>query len=141
MTVYHYYGCSNYIGCKINSFFLGSNEEQNNLDFRITFIPTITSFLKQFYGFISLYLYQCRKSIKLISGLEGLAPTCVGCGGPIHDQFILRVSPDLSWHAACLKVKMQKIFQGICLSQLENTVACIKQHLRNLRKNVRLNMC
>eukprot|EP00090_Calanus_glacialis_P030064 TRINITY_DN4832_c0_g1_i1.p1 TRINITY_DN4832_c0_g1~~TRINITY_DN4832_c0_g1_i1.p1 ORF type:complete len:469 (-),score=47.87 TRINITY_DN4832_c0_g1_i1:419-1825(-) len=29
--------------------------------------------------------------------------TCVGCGGLIQDQFILRVSPDLSWHAACLK--------------------------------------
>ena len=28
----------------------------------------------------------------------------MGCHGPIHDQFILRVSPDLSWHAACLKV-------------------------------------
>jgi len=29
--------------------------------------------------------------------------TCAGCGGLIQDQFILRVSPDLSWHAACLK--------------------------------------
>lgn len=28
---------------------------------------------------------------------------CVGCGGQIHDQYILRVSPDLEWHAACLK--------------------------------------
>ena len=28
---------------------------------------------------------------------------CVGCGGPIHDQFILRVAPNLEWHAACLK--------------------------------------
>nr|XP_031547459.1 insulin gene enhancer protein ISL-2 [Vicugna pacos] len=27
---------------------------------------------------------------------------CVGCGSQIHDQFILRVSPDLEWHAACL---------------------------------------
>ena len=35
---------------------------------------------------------------------ESLAPLCVGCGDPILDQFILRVSPDLSWHAACLKV-------------------------------------
>ena len=39
-----------------------------------------------------------------IAGLDQLAPLCVGCGGPIHDQFILRVSPDLSWHAACLRV-------------------------------------
>lgn len=28
---------------------------------------------------------------------------CVGCGGQIHDQYILRVSPDLEWHASCLK--------------------------------------
>ncbi|XP_044575023.1 insulin gene enhancer protein ISL-1 [Cotesia glomerata] len=28
---------------------------------------------------------------------------CVGCGGWIHDQWILRVAPDLEWHAACLK--------------------------------------
>uniref|UniRef100_A0A672LM78 Insulin gene enhancer protein isl-2b n=1 Tax=Sinocyclocheilus grahami TaxID=75366 RepID=A0A672LM78_SINGR len=33
---------------------------------------------------------------------SGLA-TCVGCGSQIHDQYILRVSPDLEWHAACLK--------------------------------------
>ena len=28
---------------------------------------------------------------------------CVGCGGQIHDQYILRVAPNLEWHAACLK--------------------------------------
>ncbi|KAL9706355.1 hypothetical protein quinque_009873 [Culex quinquefasciatus] len=28
---------------------------------------------------------------------------CVGCGTQIHDQYILRVAPDLEWHAACLK--------------------------------------
>uniref|UniRef100_T1JEV2 Insulin gene enhancer protein ISL-1 n=1 Tax=Strigamia maritima TaxID=126957 RepID=T1JEV2_STRMM len=28
---------------------------------------------------------------------------CVGCGSHIHDQYILRVAPDLEWHAACLK--------------------------------------
>lgn len=28
---------------------------------------------------------------------------CVGCGRQIHDQYILRVAPDLEWHAACLK--------------------------------------
>ncbi|KAM8974787.1 insulin gene enhancer protein ISL-2 isoform 1-T1 [Pelodytes ibericus] len=32
----------------------------------------------------------------------GLA-VCVGCGSHILDQYILRVSPDLEWHAACLK--------------------------------------
>nr|ABO93221.1 Islet [Platynereis dumerilii] len=28
---------------------------------------------------------------------------CVGCGSKIQDQYILRVAPDLEWHAACLK--------------------------------------
>lgn len=28
---------------------------------------------------------------------------CVGCGNEIQDKFILRVAPDLEWHAACLK--------------------------------------
>lgn len=28
---------------------------------------------------------------------------CVGCGNVIYDQYILRVSPDLEWHAHCLK--------------------------------------
>ena len=28
---------------------------------------------------------------------------CVGCGGAILDQYILRVAPNLEWHAACLK--------------------------------------
>ncbi|KRZ93487.1 Insulin enhancer -like protein [Trichinella sp. T8] len=28
---------------------------------------------------------------------------CNGCGHEILDQYILRVSPDLEWHAACLK--------------------------------------
>uniref|UniRef100_G1Q224 Insulin gene enhancer protein ISL-1 n=1 Tax=Myotis lucifugus TaxID=59463 RepID=G1Q224_MYOLU len=32
-----------------------------------------------------------------------LISLCVGCGNQIHDQYILRVSPDLEWHAACLK--------------------------------------
>ncbi|XP_076801362.1 insulin gene enhancer protein ISL-1-like isoform X2 [Clavelina lepadiformis] len=30
-------------------------------------------------------------------------PLCVGCGCPIHDQYILRVPPNLEWHAGCLK--------------------------------------
>ena len=28
---------------------------------------------------------------------------CFGCGTQITDQFILRVAPDLEWHAKCLK--------------------------------------
>ncbi|KYN26808.1 hypothetical protein ALC57_03849 [Trachymyrmex cornetzi] len=34
---------------------------------------------------------------------EGNTSLCVGCGGRIHDQWILRVAPNLEWHAACLK--------------------------------------
>ncbi|XP_072514307.1 insulin gene enhancer protein ISL-1-like [Salminus brasiliensis] len=33
----------------------------------------------------------------------GLVSLCVGCGHQILDRFILRVFPDLEWHAACLK--------------------------------------
>lgn len=43
-------------------------------------------------------------------GIGTLPPLCVGCGGTIHDQFILRVSPDLSWHAACLKCNECQMF-------------------------------
>lgn len=28
---------------------------------------------------------------------------CVGCGAQITDQYILRVAPDLEWHASCLR--------------------------------------
>lgn len=28
---------------------------------------------------------------------------CVGCAKEIQDQYILRVSPDLEWHSACLR--------------------------------------
>lgn len=30
-------------------------------------------------------------------------PNCVGCSLEIKDRYILRVAPDLKWHAACLK--------------------------------------
>ncbi|XP_062316640.1 insulin gene enhancer protein isl-2a isoform X2 [Osmerus eperlanus] len=42
---------------------------------------------------------------------------CVGCGGQIHDQYILRVSPDLEWHAACLKCSE-------CSQYLDETCTC-----------------
>ena len=38
-----------------------------------------------------------------LSGNSRKFSQCVGCGGQIHDQFILRVAPNLEWHAACLK--------------------------------------
>lgn len=42
---------------------------------------------------------------------------CVGCGSPITDQYILRVSPDLEWHAACLKC-------ADCHQFLDETCTC-----------------
>ncbi|XP_037538831.1 insulin gene enhancer protein isl-2a isoform X1 [Nematolebias whitei] len=42
---------------------------------------------------------------------------CVGCGSQIHDQYILRVSPDLEWHAACLKC-------AECSQFLDETCTC-----------------
>lgn len=42
---------------------------------------------------------------------------CVGCGSQIHDQYILRVSPDLEWHASCLKC-------ADCHTFLDETCTC-----------------
>ncbi|KAM6364376.1 insulin gene enhancer protein ISL-1 [Pluvialis apricaria] len=46
-----------------------------------------------------------------------LISLCVGCGNQIHDQYILRVSPDLEWHAACLKC-------AECNQYLDETCMC-----------------
>ncbi|NXR50610.1 ISL1 protein, partial [Hippolais icterina] len=46
-----------------------------------------------------------------------LISLCVGCGNQIHDQYILRVSPDLEWHAACLKC-------AECNQYLDETCTC-----------------
>ncbi|XP_781774.3 insulin gene enhancer protein ISL-1 [Strongylocentrotus purpuratus] len=45
------------------------------------------------------------------------ASLCVGCGGSIQDQYILRVAPDLEWHAACLKC-------ADCCTYLDETCTC-----------------
>ncbi|XP_077867686.1 ISL LIM homeobox 1 isoform X1 [Saccoglossus kowalevskii] len=42
---------------------------------------------------------------------------CVGCGNQIQDQFILRVAPDLEWHASCLKCTD-------CNQYLDETCTC-----------------
>ncbi|CAM1293795.1 ISL1 (predicted) [Pycnogonum litorale] len=42
---------------------------------------------------------------------------CVGCGSRIQDQYILRVAPDLEWHAACLKC-------ADCHQFLDETCTC-----------------
>ncbi|XP_061428478.1 insulin gene enhancer protein ISL-1-like isoform X1 [Lethenteron reissneri] len=46
-----------------------------------------------------------------------LASVCVGCGAQIRDPFILRVSPDLEWHASCLKC-------AECAQYLDETCTC-----------------
>ena len=46
----------------------------------------------------------CASITVLVPAAGDWVSSCAGCGGLIQDQFILRVSPDLSWHAACLKV-------------------------------------
>ncbi|KAL4701354.1 hypothetical protein H8959_015358 [Pygathrix nigripes] len=73
---------------------------------------------------------RLRVDVMLRAGRCGIAPStprgsrkkpgtamCVGCGSQIHDQFILRVSPDLEWHAACLKC-------AECSQYLDETCTC-----------------
>lgn len=50
------------------------------------------------------------------AGRPGLA-LCAGCGGRIQDPFLLRVSPDLEWHVACLKC-------AECGQPLDETCTC-----------------
>lgn len=59
-----------------------------------------------------------------VTGMEGIATKekrrismCVGCGSQIQDQYILRVAPDLEWHAGCLKC-------ADCHTYLDETCTC-----------------
>lgn len=54
--------------------------------------------------------------IPTLTEKSGIA-MCVGCGSQIHDQYIMRVSPDLEWHAACLKC-------AECSQYLDETCTC-----------------
>lgn len=56
------------------------------------------------------------------------ASHCVGCGGQIHDQYILRVAPDLEWHAACLKCQE-------CRQFLDETCTCFVRDGKTYCKN------
>ncbi|MGH0168007.1 UNVERIFIED_CONTAM: hypothetical protein FKN15_053762, partial [Acipenser sinensis] len=42
---------------------------------------------------------------------------CAGCGLQIRDPFILHVSPDLEWHASCLRCSE-------CHCRLEDRDSC-----------------
>ena len=72
--------------------------------------------LKKGKPFKSLLTYVCLvlKSLILLPRLAYFTgrkySLCVGCGGQIHDQYILRVAPNLEWHAACLKCSECQMF-------------------------------
>lgn len=41
--------------------------------------------------------------VSAVAAAGSAGSLCVGCGSAIQDQYILRVAPDLEWHASCLK--------------------------------------
>ena len=43
--------------------------------------------------------------------------TCAGCRSPILDQFVLRVAPNLEWHAECLRCSE-------CRTSLDENCTC-----------------
>ena len=57
---------------------------------------------------------------------------CVGCAGPILDQYILRVAPNLEWHAACLKCcQCQKFLDEKCTCFVrDGKIYCKEDYVR-----------
>jgi len=47
--------------------------------------------------------------------------TCVGCGDVILDQYVLRVAPDMEWHARCLRCTD-------CQQLLDETCTCFVRY-------------
>lgn len=67
----------------------------------------------------------------LVSALKssGSPPRiCVGCKGPILDQFILRVAPNQEWHGSCLKCSE-------CKMSLDETCTCFVRDQKIYCKN------
>ncbi|NXQ49300.1 ISL1 protein, partial [Catharus fuscescens] len=64
-----------------------------------------------------------------------LISLCVGCGNQIHDQYILRVSPDLEWHAACLKcAECNQYLDETCTCFVrDGKTYCKRDYIRNAR--------
>ncbi|KAK4288380.1 hypothetical protein Pmani_038590 [Petrolisthes manimaculis] len=56
-------------------------------------------------------------SLTRVVSTVGRVSVCMGCGNVIHDQYILRVAPDMEWHAACLKC-------AECHQFLDETCTC-----------------
>ncbi|CAD1471845.1 unnamed protein product, partial [Heterotrigona itama] len=63
---------------------------------------------------------------------------CVGCGGRIHDQWILRVAPNLEWHAACLKcAECQQFLDEHCTCFVrDGKTYCKRDYVRVFLSNV-----
>ncbi|XP_016337168.1 insulin gene enhancer protein isl-1-like [Sinocyclocheilus anshuiensis] len=62
-----------------------------------------------------------------------LVSCCVGCGQQILDRFILRVFPDLEWHAQCLKcAECQQYLDESCTCFIRDGKTFCKDHHRRL---------
>ncbi|XP_062888434.1 insulin gene enhancer protein ISL-1-like [Mobula hypostoma] len=63
---------------------------------------------------------------------EELASTCVGCSKHITDPYILRVYPDLEWHAACLRCAecSQKLDESSTCFVKEGKIYCKTDYFR-----------
>lgn len=62
---------------------------------------------------------------------------CVGCGSQIYDQYILRVAPDLEWHAACLKcVECHQFLDESCTCFVrDGKTFCKRDYVRWVKPN------
>ncbi|XDV53925.1 hypothetical protein PO909_022320 [Leuciscus waleckii] len=63
-----------------------------------------------------------------------LISSCVGCGHQIQDRFILRVSPDLEWHAQCLRC-------AECHQCLDESRTCFIRDGKTFCKDHRYRLC
>ncbi|XP_076875919.1 insulin gene enhancer protein isl-1-like [Brachyhypopomus gauderio] len=59
---------------------------------------------------------------------NGVVSVCAGCGQQILDRYILRVFPDLEWHAACLKC-------AACQRYLDESLTCFIKDGKTLCKD------
>ncbi|KAI2660007.1 hypothetical protein H4Q32_022599 [Labeo rohita] len=65
-----------------------------------------------------------------------LVSYCVGCGHQILDRFILRVFPDLEWHAQCLKcAECQQYLDESCTCFIRDGKTFCKDHYSRLCTN------
>uniref|UniRef100_A0A672KGV6 Insulin gene enhancer protein isl-1-like n=2 Tax=Sinocyclocheilus grahami TaxID=75366 RepID=A0A672KGV6_SINGR len=75
---------------------------------------------------ITFHVMCVLKGSKLVS-------YCVGCGQQILDRFILRVFPDLEWHAQCLKcAECQQSLDESCTCFIRDGKTFCKDHHRRL---------